>query len=425
MKKALKLSFMLAIVGGLVLLKACSTSDPTPLTIVSITADGVDLNGATSATGVKAGSTIVVTFATNLDSKTAVASNVTLKRDYDQANADLTLTVNGATLTIKPNNSLTNGALYILQLSSALASDKGKTLTAAERNFTTEGVFAPDGAVAKWTFEDTAEDVVGTFDPTANQVVDISYSSSHNAAAGKAASFNGSTSIIEVSNGDQLVNNGDWTLSFWVKALSIQKTSGHFVMGLGAFYGFQFEITGDYSWVKLAGSYKLSQAYVDAHPGSTGYTTEDLWFPGDGKDKDHGGWQGWDYVKDLSGNGGVASLIKDTWAHVVITYDATAKKGTMYINGTKVKSQDFNLWPDGDAKQSVTGLGYSGKEPDVKNELAFGFIQSRAGTMWAQEPWGGYTIPTSNHFKGLLDDIIVYKKKITEAEILLMYNSGK
>jgi len=91
----------------------------------------------------------------------------------------------------------------------------------------------------------------------------------------------------------------------------------------------------------------------------------------------------------------------------------------------KMKSQDFNLWPDGDAKRFVTGLKYRGVAPEVVNELAFGFIRSRAGTLWDAEDWGGYDKPGANHFKGSLDDIIIYNKVLTEAEIGLMYNSGK
>jgi hypothetical protein len=63
--------------------------------------------------------------------------------------------------------------------------------------------------------------------------------------------------------------------------------------------------------------------------------------------------------------------------------------------------------------------------PDVNNDLAFGFIQSRAGSMWANEPWGGYTFPGANHFKGQLDDIRIYHKTLSPVEIQLMYDSEK
>jgi len=110
---------------------------------------------------------------------------------------------------------------------------------------------------------------------------------------------------------------------------------------------------------------------------------------------------------------------------VVYTYNGTDKKGILYYNGEKMKSFDFDLWPDGDAKRVVTGLKYRGVSPEVEPEFALGFIQSRAGTMWDAEPWGGYDFTTSNHFKGQLDDIRFFHKTLTATEIDLMYNSEK
>jgi hypothetical protein len=90
-----------------------------------------------------------------------------------------------------------------------------------------------------------------------------------------------------------------------------------------------------------------------------------------------------------------------------------------------MKSFDFDLWPDGDPKQTVVGLKYGGSEPDVVNKLAFGFIQSRDGTLWSTEPWGNYDLPTANHFKGQLDDVRIFHKAITAEEVSLMYESEK
>ncbi|HCD51106.1 MAG TPA: hypothetical protein DEQ34_01565, partial [Balneolaceae bacterium] len=115
--------------------------------------------------------------------------------------------------------------------------------------------------------------------------------------------------------------------------------------------------------------------------------------------------------------------LKDTWTMVTFSFNSSTKVGKMYFNGELMKSFDFNLWPDGDNKQTVTGLYYAGQEPDVVNELAFGFIQSRAGTLWDSESWGGYDFPGANHFKGQLDDIKVYHKTLTDDEIRLMYES--
>ena len=210
--------------------------------------------------------------------------------------------------------------------------------------------------------------------------------------------------------------NPDFTLSFWVKAVTQDK--GHFVIGLGAYYGFQFEIANNFVNCKLAGGYSYQGG------GDTAIFEDNLW-NGDGKNKDNGGWQGWTLNKDMTGSGGISSLLQDKWAHVVCTFNSATKVATMYMNGEAVKAQDYNLWPATSKFVKATGMLYGGKAPDVVNELAFGFIQSRAGTMWDTEPWGGYALPGANHFKGQLDDVRIFNKCITAAEVDLMYKSEK
>ena len=413
MKNSLLLK-SLAVLGLAVLtFQACKKEKTYELQ--TLVANGVDLNSATSATGVDAKANVVATFSQAINAGSATSANITLVRDYDNTTIATTISVADNVVTIDPTEDLGSGTLYKLTFSGSVAYADGKAnVESFSRTFTTAGTFAPAGAIAHWTFEGNGEDQVGTFDASA--VVAVTFENSRNAAAGKAATFDGDASIIEVPNGDVLMNNSNFTLSFWVKANSTDHPNGQFVMGLSAFYGFQFEITGDYSWCKLAARYDLGD-------GNTG--AEDLWFPGDGKTFANGGWQGWDFCKDLTASGGVAGLLQDKWAHVTCVYDGANRKGIMYINGEKMKSFDFNLWPDGDAKRNVTGLKYGGVAPETVNELAFGFIQSRAGTLWDTEPWGGYDFPGANHFKGQLDDVRIFHKVLTDQEILLMYNSEK
>ncbi|MBL7857684.1 MAG: Ig-like domain-containing protein [Cyclobacteriaceae bacterium] len=423
--KNLKVVFSFLLAVGLfatmsTLITSCDDDEPPALTLVSLTAGSIDLNGATSATGVPTGATITAEFSTEVDP--ASVSAITLERQFDAAAYASTITVDGKTVTINPNTDFSTGTLFILEFGAGLKSTGGKTLTTAiERNFSTEGTFAVPGAVAHWTFEDNANDIIGSYDAAAAQIVDITYAAGRKADAGKAASFNGTTSIIEISNGDQLMNTQNFTLSFWVKATEHTDNvdKGHFVMGLGAFYGFQFEIFGGYGGWKLATRYEFNNA------GTINTITEDNAFNGDGKDATNGGWQGFAFTKDLTASGGPSAIIKDKWVHMVYTYNSTTKQGIYYANGEKMRELDFDLWPDGDNKTFITGLKYGGVEPDVKNELAFGFIQSRAGTLWDDEPWGGYAQASANHFKGLLDDVIIYHKVLTAAEVTSMYNSGK
>lgn len=415
-----------AMIGAILIastfLASCKKDEgPKDLNVVSIMAGTIDLNGAVSPTNVPVNPSITIEFTTRVNPTTATSANITLVQDYDNANVPLTITVDGNTLTITPTSNLGGGTLHRLSISSGLLSVEDQPLTELSRTFTTVGTFLPAGIVARWTFEDSANDVVGPYDPAPTGVVGITYSASKSAALGKAANFNGTTSIIEVPNGDVLMNASNFTLSFWVKATSAGQVDGggnpkgHFVMGLGAFFGFQYEIFGGYDGAKFAIRYGLAD-------GST--ASEDMWFPSLATDASTGGWQGWDFAKSLTVEQMQAKL-KDNWYQVTYTYNQATRTGTLYYDGEKMKSFSFNLWPEGDAKRTVTGMKYGGTAPDVVNELAFGFIQSRAGTMWDAEPWGGYDQATANHFRGQLDDIKVYHKVLTPAEILLMYNSEK
>ncbi|NBP69883.1 MAG: hypothetical protein EBR30_02130 [Cytophagia bacterium] len=401
---------------------SCDDEEAPALTLVSLTADGIDLNGSTSATGVGTDAVIVAEFSTDVDATSVDA--ISLIRDYDDASYDVDVTVDGNTVTITPAVDFSTGTLFSLSFGTGLKSSQGKILTSAiERTFNTEGTFAVPGAFAQWTFEDNANDVIGGFDPSASGIVDITYAASRNAASGKAASFNGTTSIIEIPNGNNLMNEGDWTVSFWMKtALHTDNVDkGHFVMGLGAFYGFQFEVFGGYGGWKLATRYGFNNTTTTTQ----GTITEDNAFNGDGKDNTNGGWMGFSFTKNLTTTGGVAGLIKEKWVHIVYVYDASEKTGAYYANGEKMREFDFDLWPAGDNKRFVSGPKYGGTAPEVVNELAFGFVQSRAGTLWDAEPWGGYSLASANHFKGLLDDVLIYHKTLSPAEITLMYNSGK
>lgn len=421
--KTYRISILIVAVFAMIglLFQSCKSSsdDIKDLNIEAITVGDADLNAATSPTNVDVKASIKVTFNTGIEAQTANESTIKMVQDYDKAQIPLSISVSGATLTVTPENPLGNGTLYEFSITSGLLSTDEQPLTAISRTFTTAGTFSPAGLVAHWTFEDSAEDVAGSYNPSANGIVDITYVDSRNAKAGKAASFNGNTSIIEIPNANTLIETDDFTLSFWVKANSDHVNengdpAGHFVMGLAADYGFQYEIFGGYDGSKLAVRYEHAE----------GNNSEDMWFPAEATDNTNGGWQGWDYARSLSVEEMQAKL-KDNWYHVTFTFDGSARKATLYFDGEKMKSFDFNLWPEEDAKRTVTGTTYAGEEPDFVNELAFGFIQSRGGTMWENEPWGGYDFPTANHFKGELDDVKIYHKVLTETEIQLMYDSEK
>lgn len=404
---------MLGLLASAAMIMGCEkeAEEVGPFVISEMTAGGVDLNGATAPDNVPTDENIVVTFSSEVDPATATEANVTLVRDYDKEEIDLVVTPSGNTVTIDPVADLGTGTLYTLQLGNGLKAKNGTAFTAADRSFTTAGTFAPAGVVAHYTFEDNAEDIAGTYDPTAADIVDVTYVDSRNATAGKAASFNGTTTIIEIPNADDFLENDDFAISFWVKANATK--NGQFVLGLAAWHGFQFEIAGDWAWVKMASRY-------EAADGTS--TSEDAFYNGTGETRDNGGWQGWTVNKDVSATGGVGeTFFKDKWAHVVVTYNSETKVNTMYINGIKVKEHDFNLWPEGDLKRTIVGVDYDGTPGG--NKLALGFIQGREDRVITDD-WANYATGT-NQFKGLLDDVRIFNQPLTETEVQLMYNSEK
>ena len=414
--KFLFLSLFLVLTVFSALLTNCKDEDdPTPLTLVSLTAGDIDLNGATAATTVPVEPVIVATFSTNIDASTATATNIKLERIFDNADAAITVTTVGNVITITPNDELYGGANYELSVGTGLKSTDGLAIPAFTRSFTTIGSFVPSGQLAYWNFEDNADDQVGTWNPKADGVVAISYVSSRNTAAGKAAEFNGTTSIIEYANADELVTTSSFSLSFWLKATDAGH--GHFVMGLGAFYGLKIELASDFKWFVANNGWHFSNDLTRG--------IADLDYNGDGMTKDNGGFRA---TTVNVANTAVDALIEDTWAHIVYTFNSATKERSLYLNGTLVKRQDFNLYIADDGvtpwdEYYIDGLRYIGQEPTVLNELAFGFIKSRGGTMGDTDTWADYSNVANNHLKGQLDDVRIFHKALTDDEIDLMYNS--
>jgi len=380
----------------------------------------IDLNAATSANNVPSMPTIVATFSLNVNSASVSAGNVSLFREWDQKNIPITVTTAGATVTVVPNEELGNGALFTL-IFPIVSSTDGQSVPAFIRTFTTIGTFVPAGQIAYWNFEDNANDQVGTYN--ADSIINITYTASYKASAGKAATFDGTTSIIEIPNADQLSNTQSLSLCLWVKTNSAGHVDadgnpkGHFVMGLGAFYGYQFEIQGSYAECKIAATYDCGAPATNPH---------DLAFKGDGLyNNSPDGWKACTYAKLLTPTPaeGMIALLKDKWVSVVFTFNGPTKIAILYINGERMKEEDFNLADP--ILNAATALIWNGLPPEVYPRMAFGFCKSRQGSLWATQTWGAYPLPTSNHFGGQLDDVRIFHRTLSATEIDLMYASEK
>ena len=240
MKRKILILSILMMMTAVVVIDSCKKSNPTPLDLGTLMVGTIDLNAATAPTNVPVKPAITATFTTDVDATTATASNITLTEDYDAVSIPLTISVSGKVVTITPTANLANGALYKLAITTGLKASNGETLTAINRSFTTVGSFLPAGVVAYWNFDGNANDQTGVYNAAASGVTAITYVTGRNAASGQAASFNGTTSLIEIPNGDVLENSSDFSLSFWMKDDTTAKRD-QFVLGLAGWFGFQFE----------------------------------------------------------------------------------------------------------------------------------------------------------------------------------------
>lgn len=426
--KLLKSIFGLTLIMGLVVMTSCSKDDgPAVLELLSIVATGddvtsgsdvsVDLNGATSATGVPVDPTIVATFSRDLDETTVNTTNI--ETSIDGAVVTASMSVSGGEVTITFSDELSRGTDYVVSISADVTAADGGTLASASRSFTTGGVapVTPPNAssqVAYWAFDGDSNDETGNYSTALE--TKIEFVTDRHGQAASTASFDGDESLIEITGADALLSTDNFTMSFWIKSNSSDKnendeTRGQFVMGLGAWNGFQFEIFGNYGGCKLAASYINDADAVGA---------EDLWWSTEG----NLGWQGWTFDKDVSATGGLAGVIADQWAHIVCTYDATTKIGAMYINGELVKSQDFKLFGDTHPRFTTTGLSYAGSD-SPGNRLAFGFIQGSENRIVTDDWANPVGFPDNNHFNGEMDDVRFFHAAFSATDAADLYDDEK
>jgi len=423
--KKVKLILTMVLVTGMVtvFLESCKkdAAAPSPLKLVSLkTGDGTPLDAVASATGIATNSTVVATFDKEIDATTATANNIALV--LGGAPVASTITASGVTVTIVPSAVLATGTNYTVSVASTLKAKDGGPATSTEFTFKTFGranVVPPQSAsqLSYFPFTGNMNDAVGTHTPVAADVKNLTFVADRFGFAGLAGDFNGTTTIVEIPSGEQYMANKDFSISFWIKANSTK--NGHFVLGLSAWKGFQFEISGDPwtspdKWVKLAAQYDLG---LVGNPPTAASDAEDTWWNGKPN-----GWQGSTFAKDVSTSGGVASYFQDKWAHVVCTYNSTSKVGSMYVNGDKTRSWDFNLWPSGDAKRGALGVKFAGNA--TGNKLALGFIQGSLNRT-ISDSWADPADPLNNHFKGVMDDVRIFKVALTAAEVTTLYTAEK
>ncbi len=410
MKKRHVLTGLLLVTILFTLALSSCKKDPIPLTLEALLADDIDLNGLNAATGVSVNPTIVATFATNVDATTATASTITLTEDYDDLPIPLTIAVSGKTITLTITDPLANGALYQLTFTAGLKAINGLALDVIDRYFTTTGSFAPRGLVAYWNFNDNTEDQVGDWDPLPSNVIDITYATGRSAAAGKAAVFNGTSSIIEAPRGDLLLTD-KFSFSYWVKIDTTGKKIQFDVIGAGSFYGFASQIYPLYNITNI-----IDLENADGTTIFAGFTA-----PCNGSDRNKAGYEAFpwlSYDKDLTGQGGLVAVLSNKWVNLINVYNGTTRINRLYLNGVLVNEQDYNVAQS--TYPTTVGTKYAGAVGNGGDNLVIGFTQDRNSQSIT---W--YLPNEGNRFKGQMDDIRFFNKDLSASEVSLMYNSEK
>jgi hypothetical protein len=398
-------------------LESCKEEEPNFLRIVSVTTDtGLDLSGS-DAIDVPLNASIIVLFDQAVSAPSVDPGSIGLMSG--DVTIPSTLSVQEATITIKPTSNMAAGTEYKVAIVTNLKATDGASAATDEIDFTTFGrlnVTPPqfDNQLSYFHFNGSMNDEVGTHTPVVADIKDLTYSTDRFGYAGLAGNFNGSTTLVEIPAGELYMTN-NFTLSVWIKANSTK--NGQFILGLAGWKGFYLDITPDWSWIKLTAQFKQVNNTSDS---------EDNLFAGTGETRDNGGWQGTTFQIDVLPHGGGVgtTYFKNKWAHVVCTFDAATKLSTMYLNGEKVNQLDFDLWPMGDPKTTISGLKFAGNLTGGGNKLALGFIQGSSNRIIA-ETWANPADIYSNHFMGQMDDVRIFKAALTAEEVATLHAAEK
>jgi len=425
--KLVKFSFLALLATGLLFMGCDDDDGAEPISITAISANGtdlqtgdnitVDLNSAAAATDVPLDATITVTFAKEVDAATVDASSVNLTESGSAVGASVS--ASGSTVTVTPDAAFARGTVYTLTITSDVAAADGGQFSQTTRQFTTAGraeVVPPqsDKQLAYWKFDGTVNSDDGAYN---GEAVALNYTEDRFGNQTSAAWFDGDASIVEVDGGDELLmDRTSFTWSYWVYVDTVDHVGGHFVMGCGNTSGFFMEIQGHTNALKLNARYTRPD-------GTT--TGNDFFINADGMSADNGGWVGVEFEKDLSGEGGMSSLIAQQWAHLVFVYDGNTNKRSFYINGELIETDNLTNAP---ALADLNGITFDSSNEvgvTIGTDLAFGFLHDRATTKWENEPWGGYQFPDANHFKGYLDDVRMFEAALLESEVKELYDAEK
>ncbi|MEM6526068.1 MAG: Ig-like domain-containing protein [Bacteroidota bacterium] len=444
MKKQLKFWCGILILGGILPFQGCGDDDDGPalLNIASVSASGtdfesgdpvsgIDLFAATSAEDVPLDVIIVATFSRDVDANTVTEASVALTENGNSA--PVSVSTSGSTVTIDPTEMLKRGTTYSLSVSENVsATDGGLLNSSISLTFKTSGraeVEPPQASSQRIyvTLDGSSDDQLGNY-TLANEAA-VTYTEDRFGQPNSAAYFDGDATIIEYNDGVSLITE-NFTQSMWVRIDTVDhfdaegNLSGMFVFGIGNFRGIQLEL---HQWAKY-NRMKYAQSFDNGAESTTAedFTVWDL----DGNLEEFEVNRGADFENNAAG--GLVGLTVGKWAQIVFVYNASENKRYCYINGQLQRSTDFDD-STFETIQNITNMTFNvsdtqdePSDPDyISPRLALGFMHGSDSKSFSNEPWGNFNIPTSQHYKGGMDDFRVWNVALTANEIQSLYDDEK
>ena len=442
----------LFLVAGIVLFDGCKKEETPVFNLVSLMTDGgLDLAGASAATNVPEDAMILATFSSDVDATTANTTSIMISRTDDMSQADYSVSVSGAVVTVTPTKGWDGGTQFTIDLAETLSGSNGAMFKGNSLTFRTSGIFVPqkDKEVLFLSFDNqAAEDEVG--DHTVTTVNTLSYVEDRRGTANAAAYFDGSGNLVEVAKSADIIPPAA-TISFWIKTdlADYDGADGsglpqtRFVMGLSAELGYFLEMgrrSNDHTadgYQELFLKYGTDQVNIGNNAADVPKAT--VWYEVNGQASvgyQAGTSSGWSFVLPALQQDPprtyFANLISGKWTQLVMTVDPVAQEKTLYING--VKTVTFK-WLSAGADWLFTDLSLKDKDNSgndwpnvVDGVLALG---NACSSMNTQTGWCDYQTQLSNpaetkkFFKGAIDQFRIFSVPLSETEVSTLYDNEK
>ena len=208
-----------------------------------------------------------------------------------------------------------------------------------------------------------------------------------------------------VASTDKIARLKGFSLALWMKAPKV-----------GGGPPMIFQVTG----TEFLGSLSLFQENAPENNTVDSLELKGFFTKKGARDKDNNpGWVGHDWRKS------VPEFVADTWFHIVTNYDPATSKAHVYVNGhhlfTTTGAYSDTVRYQGDPG----GIGNPNGQPllgDLNMSLTDTTNHGIIGA-WANRRLGTATDDWMKEFTGLIDELRIYDKALTAAEVKSLYEA--